>query len=242
MFRNSFLRDLSAEYCSKMCKSCREFLEHLQERKAQYAQQCQEVLQQVEDHMNNILAVIDEVETNYRILGRYYHATNIAARNQCSSEHLQHLKEAFHISTLEEYNAYFEKWHRALKMTREVRSEIRLNGTPETLAHRTKRVRELIEKCTAEIPYVTELEVLKEAVDYLLGRNSQYCGRTGNLPWTNTPQVESRTRQAPKCDEWELFRAWCWSLPETQRAVQTGRSVDDIANEMLYKCVEKTNT
>jgi hypothetical protein len=37
-----------------------------------------------------------------------------------------------------------------------------------------------------------------------------------------------------KGEEWQKFRAWVWSLPETQRSVEVGRSVDVIALDMLF--------
>lgn len=34
--------------------------------------------------------------------------------------------------------------------------------------------------------------------------------------------------------EWKKYRAWVWSLPETHRSVEAGRTLDEVALVLLY--------
>jgi hypothetical protein len=35
--------------------------------------------------------------------------------------------------------------------------------------------------------------------------------------------------------EWQTYRAWVWSLPETQRATEAGRTLNEVCLNLLYR-------
>jgi hypothetical protein len=57
------------------------------------------------------------------------------------------------------------------------------------------------------------------------------------IAWHDRMGMGPSTNPMPRImgEEWDKYRAWVQSLPETQRAVGLGRGVVAIALEMLYR-------
>ncbi|KAF2251907.1 hypothetical protein BU26DRAFT_502478 [Trematosphaeria pertusa] len=200
----------------------------------------QTILLQADARIDRYFARIDADENSYRTMGERYHITESAARDpaRCPADKLKRMKEAFELSRVEEYNAFFAPWQQLIELLHEARRHTKLSGTAEELLQRIRVGAELLDNVAdRRATLVDKLSTLQEDVIALVHVNNIVLRRGVNARWAQSFSDPDDMFHMPnrKGEEWQMFRAWIWSLPETQRAVQAGRSVDEIAAETLYK-------
>ncbi|KAF1915894.1 hypothetical protein BDU57DRAFT_573309 [Ampelomyces quisqualis] len=207
-------------------------------------QTCRMVLKNFSNAIEETLRVANTVEDDYREAGVLYHSTQMSARESpdVSEERLVALKNLFDISSIDEYHAVFSKLEDIMNTVFDMRDKhLRYSGTAEELQHRVfKDLQPAILALDVEFQAFLKsfYEVLVDArvlnnissMQYEIDENGRPC--SWNRPYT----VGAEYGIAPQNEgeEWEKFRAWVSSLPETQRAVEIGRAVDAVALELLY--------
>jgi hypothetical protein len=191
-------------------------------------------------HISNCLAVEDQ----YREAGISYHTSQLSARqpNAFSQHALTKLARIFDISSVSEYNALFAGLHECIVQFTDIRVRYaRTHGTAEHLYHRIfkelePRYNEAFEKFDA---FFDELEDCFSAVERLLevsraihetevnGVRCAWHDASGSDPLNNS--IPARLGE-----EWAKYRAWISTLPETQRMVQQGRTLYQVAFGALW--------
>ncbi|KAF2823155.1 hypothetical protein CC86DRAFT_396597 [Ophiobolus disseminans] len=170
---------------------------------------------------------------SYRKAGIFYHTSQAAARTPANfpQERLTLLARVFEISNASEYAALFNKLHNVIEKFTDLRStHARPYGTAEELNHRLGRgtldiSSEFDEWSEGACGLFDVSRALYETDDN--GTRCAWYGLSGPDPIDHPILYR-------KGEEWEKFWAWVWSLPETQRSVQVGRTVDEVAFGMLF--------
>lgn len=182
------------------------------------------------------------LEDMYRTAGIHYHSSQISSRRppEIAQKHLDRLQQLFETSRVEEYNVIFKELDEIVHAAAELKSR-----------HCPDRVtsKQLVHHVFCALkPGVAALQArfdafFQELDDYLarayilfdVSRMNYESDAQGHrIAWQDISGPESYPVPARKGEEWAKYRAWVWSLPETQRAVQIGRTVDDVALELLY--------
>ncbi|KAL1604946.1 hypothetical protein SLS60_004487 [Paraconiothyrium brasiliense] len=183
-----------------------------------------------EGFVRKILGLVDDNEDLYRIEGTLYHTTNLQARStSVISAHAQQRLRA----TFSDFHVWNEPLLKIRELATKVLWECRPNGTLEALLER--------EKITADL-WVQ----LRQSIDALDDDSEglyQMVNASINLPrWYlyDDKADEERGFRLPtvKGPEWEKFREWVYTLPETHKSMfnkHNPRSLDVLASEMLYK-------
>jgi hypothetical protein len=222
-------------------------------------QQCPQIRNEADalEHVKNVLKTCETsiekylrhylvLEDQYRRAGMYYHCTQIQARQPSgdSDEFMDSLRELFEITTVEEYNAMFEPLKKMVTEFTDMRHKyIRYSGTAEELMHRTSQEFRPVYRALVDDQYVTlckKFHVVFDAAESLfdVSRTLYETDEHGlRIAWQDCMGLEPLTNPMPRIlgEEWDKYRAWVGSLPETQRAVGLGRRVDTIALELLYR-------
>lgn len=206
----------------------------------QVMQHIQKEFEANEDLNQGLFDICIEAENLYRSVGIQYHCTQQAARHSThfSEQSLNMLKQAFETSRVEEYNAIFARWSEFHNdLTDLARIRFKNGSTVSEMWHRlkaeyepalvylfteTKEAYKELENLEDEVKALTNVSLHHNDVDQY-GHRFRWCDLDPNF------NIPYRMGQ-----EWQTYRTWVWSLPETQRAVGTSRRVDDIALEMLY--------
>jgi hypothetical protein len=201
-------------------------------------------LQEFEAAFDRTLYLANQIEDKYRRAGLSYHFTQIEARQPSNfpQGNLDMLKEIFEITRAEEYLAIFAKLHDTVKALSDLRSShLRYSGTPEVLIHRIYGILEPgLDALDGELQvYWAELSDRLKDADTLFDisramHESENQGRRCAWQDASGPDPDYRPVPSRKGDEWKKYHAWVWSLPETQRSVAAGRTVDEVALELLY--------
>jgi hypothetical protein len=205
---------------------------------------CHEDLKEFEAAFGRTLHLANQIEDEYRQAGMNYHSTQIEARRSSSFPryYLHKLKETFEIIRVEEYLVIFARLHNIFKALCDLRSmHLRYSGTPEQLIHRVYGILEPgFDNLNDQLHvYRAELSGRLKDADILFDMSREVYesdGQGRRCAWQDASGADVNHRPVPRRmgEEWEKYRAWVWSLPETQRGVVAGRTVDDIALELLY--------
>jgi hypothetical protein len=182
------------------------------------------------------------LEDMYRIAGIHYHSSQLSSRRppEIAQKHLDHLQRLFETSRVEEYNAIFKELDEIVHAAAELSSRHCPDRvTSKQLVHHVFCVLK-----PSVAPLQARFEAFFDELDEYLARayilfdisrmNYESDAEGGRVAWQDISGPDSDPVPARKGEEWAKYRAWIWSLPETQRAVQIGRTVDDVALEMLY--------
>ncbi|KAF2134750.1 hypothetical protein P153DRAFT_380561 [Dothidotthia symphoricarpi CBS 119687] len=189
--------------------------------------------------INAIYNLCDRAEDQYRSIGISYHSTQQGARHpdHFPAERLNRLKQAFEISSIEEYDAVFAHWKKIVDdLTHISRTHFRRSGTAEELWHRLNielepafdktyqdyiRAQDGLQDLNKDVNELLNVSIRFNYTDNM-GLRYMWCDPTGT---DHTPRRQGQ--------EWATYCAWISSLPETQRSVGS-RTVDEIALELLY--------
>ena len=189
------------------------------------------------------LVIANELEEGYRKSGIYYHTSQAAARMPANfpQDRLTQLAGVFETSTTVEYAAIFAKLHNVIASLTNLRSAARSHGTVEELSHRVFHelapAWEVLE--TELLAIGTEFDDYADSAHTLFDISRAYHETDHNgvrCAWYDPCAAEIFDGPIPYCkgEEWDKFRQWVWSLPETQRSVEAGRTVDEVALSMLW--------
>jgi hypothetical protein len=182
------------------------------------------------------------LEDMYPIAGIHYHSSQLSSRRppEIAQKHLDHLQRLFETSRVEQYNAIFKELDEIVHAAAELSSRHCPDRvTSKQLVHHVFCVLK-----PSVAPLQARFEAFFDELDEYLARayilfdisrmNYESDAEGGRVAWQDISGPDSDPVPARKGEEWAKYRAWIWSLPETQRAVQIGRTVDDVALEMLY--------
>jgi len=182
------------------------------------------------------------LEDMYRTAGIHYHSSQLSSRRppEIAQKHLDRLQQLFETSRVEEYKAIFKELDEIVR----VAADLSTRHCPDRVTSK-----QLIHHVFCALkPGVAALQArfdffFAELDDYLVRAyilfdvsrmNYESDAQGRRIAWQDISGLESHPVPARKGEEWAKYRAWVWSLPETQRAVQIGRTVDDVALELLY--------
>jgi hypothetical protein len=221
----------------------------------------QKTIRDAGDFVDEGYRTIDAYEDQYRTLGVAYHTTQLIARRSdlLGSDTIGLLQKAFEISTKDEYNVFHAPIIDFRRILNKARDEIRPNGRPGELMRRAEMVQDLEDLMVLHLRKFGFLK-LCNVRDALVQTNAvelRVIHNSNVEPWAKAGVYEpvyiedlghERMFKNAKGDiidlkhsymfrngeEWRLYRAWIGCLPETTRAVQAGRSLDEIAVDMFY--------
>ncbi|KAF2868128.1 hypothetical protein BDV95DRAFT_610099 [Massariosphaeria phaeospora] len=196
-------------------------------------------LQKWETRIEWVYQDMDMTETNYRQTGLFYHSTSLQTRTftpgVLPAPVMQQLKSAFEISSFEEYKAVFAPIYRVTAMLNEARLNLRQSYQIKLLADRCNKVSHLV--CEARELWAASRDqyiALKTHVNELMEEEKRRRSRSNVLAWFIPLVKDGMVMPTRTGGEWDIYRKWIWALPETQRSVQAGRSLDTIAVHELY--------
>lgn len=228
-----------------MCHLCPEIpVGQAQEVNRQLHQSLDEAQAEINRHISNL----DEMEDYYRTLGIMYHTTQMRTRQPqyYPSERLDHLKDIFVTSRVEEYETIFARKICITNKLAGMASDVLRCYRGRSLEERYHRFHVEIAPSLDQIE--DEYEDLKDDFEVLEVYTSGLCtvngelDRTGNTGYTTAWRCVGPYESWSQCfvpigmqEEWNTFRAWVWSLPETQRAVGAGfRTLDGVALDLAF--------
>jgi hypothetical protein len=201
----------------------------------------------LERALNEYLRHQLDLEDQYREAGIHYHCTDSIAREDAavSEHHQKRFQDLFEITHVEEYNMIFEPLFNIVAALNDLRDKyVRYHGTAEELFHRVN-----IESVPAYeslildqlVPFCEELNDVFRAVTelYDLSRTFYETDRAGHRhTWHDSTRIDQVLQPRIMREECEKYHAWVGSLPETRRALQGGRPVDEAALDLLYSVPE----
>ncbi|KAF2681465.1 hypothetical protein K458DRAFT_391851 [Lentithecium fluviatile CBS 122367] len=94
------------------------------------------ILKSADEFVDRCYKDIDDFEKRYRKLGVTYHSTQLGARNPRlfdTTETITAFKNAFEITTVEQYHAFFAPVAKFLNLFNEIRNEIWQTDLPEEI-------------------------------------------------------------------------------------------------------------
>jgi hypothetical protein len=202
----------------------------------------------LEGSINEYLSHHLDLEDQYRKAGLHYHCTQASARQPTvfSEAHLLRFEWLFETADVEEYNVLFEPLSAIMAELTNLRDKyVHYHGTAEELFHRvyidlTPKYESLI--LDRLVPFCEELKETFEAASefYDLSRTCHETDSTGRrIAWHDSVSDSTGTL-GPRTlgEEWDIYHAWVGSLPETERAYQTGRDMSEAALNLLYNVPE----
>ncbi|KAJ4290254.1 hypothetical protein N0V90_010469 [Kalmusia sp. IMI 367209] len=212
-----------------------------EEEHAEIARSYGKMIEQFEQAIQGSHKSLDQFEDDYRRQGLRYHKTRMAAR--CSprldAATLRNLKTVF-----TDFNTWIKPILEARELLKKALEECRPNGSPEALLERATNIEQIMlefdKHYSPDQP--TSLgedhaQLLRD-VDLLDTENTRMSeeGEIGANWWW--PLSLFATFQ-PQGTEWQMFRQWVYTFPETKRCVQdNGMPFDRLASDMLYKYPE----
>jgi hypothetical protein len=202
-----------------------------------------------EEAIDRTLAMANDIEDEYREASMNYHTSQQQARLRLTADEQVQVQTIFETSSVEQYHTNFAKLTTILKALLDLRNKhIRYSGTAEEIVH---RVFEELDPAYVELNAQVQAFQL-ELVDQfahacriaLISRGSYEWDEQGHrCAWHDASGPNPINNPVPfrMGSEWATYRAWVWSLPETQRAIEAGRSLDQVALNLLYKEAEGLN-
>jgi hypothetical protein len=212
-------------------------------------------------HIEKLQGIADDIEDRYRQSGITYHRTRYEARRVSDYEPellpcRARCEEAFELTYVQEYKILFAPLHSVIQRLSDLRSQAQHIPSIATAAELMHRIHcEFLPKMGDLIGEFEEIskqfDQLHEDSNILLSYSK--CGFSTGEPdnrgvWYDAvPTGPYRTSEnvwqdrALLCDgiEYQLFRDWLQSLPETARAIRTGTTLDHIALCMLREGVDQ---
>lgn len=197
--------------------------------------------------MVSLIRWTNKPEDSYRESGVMYHGTRMRERNPSvfpssvllPSSIIANLMSHFNLVSRSDYDRIFKPFHDTMAAIVDLRSRhIRFSGTIEELAHRFH--------VDLEPQYVKLRDqaqefchLMEEVFADVMELRDQ--ARIPDLnPWhrPTRPSTILDPEPSEKGQEWELMRKWVSALPETQRAIDAGRTLDEVICDHLYKYPE----
>ncbi|KAH7409816.1 hypothetical protein DE146DRAFT_774917, partial [Phaeosphaeria sp. MPI-PUGE-AT-0046c] len=185
-----------------------------------------------------------EYGDNYRNAGRAYHWTRMAARQPgvFPTIPIDDLKSHFTLSHTSEYDNIFKPFHDDMAALVDLRAtHLRYFGTVEELAHRlhvhlNPRLRELGFKAKS---FRSAMARRRANAHDFASRSAQLFDHEPNgvqWSWHHPAGGRGTFQYVPleQKEEWELFLEWISVLPETQPAIDAGRTLKEVACDTLY--------
>jgi hypothetical protein len=207
--------------------------------------------------IEKLQGVADDIEDRYRQSGLTYHRTQHEARRESDYEpellpRRARCEEAFQFTCVEEYGNLFEPLHSVVQRLSDLRSQAQ--HLP-SIATATELMHQIYYEFLPKMgDLIAEFEEISKQFDQLhedsnILLNYSKCGYSideldHRVVWHDAvPTVPYRTSenvwrdQALRCEgfEYQLFRDWLQSLPETARAIRAGTSLDNIALGILWE-------
>jgi hypothetical protein len=206
--------------------------------------------QEAISRLNTLSAAIDEASSSvnktediYRDSAIVYHCSQLAARQPANfpQTQLDQLKELFELSSVEEYDAHFGTLHGIVRSLAELRAtHVRYSGSTEDLCKRVRELEAAFNILSIQLRGFTVAMDIRIDIVNALDDCSRALYETDSqgarCAWQNASGPDPVLRPEPyrKGEEWMLFRAWVGALPETQLAMQAGRTLDEAALDLLY--------
>ncbi|KAH7091459.1 hypothetical protein FB567DRAFT_617063 [Paraphoma chrysanthemicola] len=196
----------------------------------------------IEGYVEKVLEVGIEEDT-YRNIGLLYHCTQLPARQSGNfpQTQLDQIKAWFEISNDLEYEVLFGKIHTAMIYLTDLRStHLRYSGTTEELVQRARVLDASVTLISQQIAdFHTVLKDRAATVNALfdISRALYETDEQGvRCAWQDASGVDPVMRPVPfrQEQEWALFLAWVGALPETGKAVEMGRTVEEVALGLLF--------
>jgi hypothetical protein len=209
---------------------------------------CRQNFDDLEARFNGLFKLASKYEDDYRNIGLRYHSTQLAARrtSDLSQDALAKLRNLYETSRVEEYNAIFGELHDIVQSAANLRDTYlhRYHGPAADVYHRgmyivfpgLKDLRSRLQAFGNETrDRVSDVRTLSD-----ISRATYETDAQGRLQaWSLPAESGNSPRPRSMGEEWRTFRAWVWSLPETQCSVQLGRTVDEVALGLLYQSEEE---
>jgi hypothetical protein len=206
-------------------------------------QKCHETLYKLVVGFERTLKLANSMEDRYRAAGLHYHSTQLAARHDSGMHppYLVDLKQLFELTRAEDYKAIFTPLNTLISALEDLKStHLRFNGTVEVLYHRVFQVlKPRFDDLDGKLqPLCKELDdcferahVLYDISRLLLESDEQ--GR--RIAWQDfcISGTEHAVWPLRMGEEYETFVKWVESLPETEKMVKLGRTVEEVAFEMM---------
>jgi hypothetical protein len=209
---------------------------------------CRKAFDDLEAQFDALFKLCAGYEDDYRDVGLHYHSSQLAARRtpHLPQDALNKLKQFFETSRVEAYNVIFGELHDIIQTAANLRDTHlhRYHGSTTDIYHRAFRVvlPGLLELANRLEAFATEIrDRVRDARVLSIISKARYetDARGRRHGWSLPIGHDGSPTPRNKGEEWRTYRAWVWSLPETQRSVELGRMLDEIALNMLYLSVEE---
>jgi hypothetical protein len=202
---------------------------------------CHATLAQLIDGFECNLKLANTMEDRYRAAGLHYHSTQLAARRDSNihPSHLANLKQLFELTHVEDYDSIFAPLNTLISAMEDLKStHLRLNGTVEELYHRVFQVlKPRFDGLAAKLQVLREtLDAISELAHVLhnISRLLYEPDEQGQfIAWHDFHLSDAGPRPLRIGEEWEAFLKWVKSLPETEKMLALGRTVEEVAFEMM---------
>jgi hypothetical protein len=203
-------------------------------------------LKMIDAEIDEYLDYFLTIENEYREACMHYHCTQLQARQPSANypqDRLTSLRELFEITEVKKYDVIFAPLKDIMSALIGLRYKyIRYSGTAEELTHRVYHeiepaYRALMEEFAIfSKEFYTKTNAAQTLFD--LSRAMYETDETGRrCAWQDCDGIDPMRCPMPRImgEEWERYCNWVGSLPETQRAVEIGRGVSEVANDLLYR-------
>lgn len=206
---------------------------------ARYISQSKAIMEAAKPMIEHFYNSFMKWEDHYRDLAAVYHFTNITARNRAdlTTDALKQLREAFELKGKEDYYKFLIPWMENKKLVDVCRNHTQHpESDPWHLRLQSAEVFDFMTKVKQNLGALNaQVNELQTSLLEVTKTNTILLGSLAEDSWKE-PNPDSKP-PAPRymCPEWELFRDWLKSLPETQKSLSCGRSLGDIASKVLYQ-------
>lgn len=216
------------------------------EQRQQLSETLQDSIKHLERWTQVMLKVIDKVDDVYRLQGTIYHTTSMHARTSpgIRPDVLRRLEAAF-----TDYNVWFQPWKQMQELLLKLLHECRSYSTVEALIEHQRTALELQEQIhqayngTDEVSGVRNITLELDTQTgelVVINRRLTDSGIVTRWYLYDAERDQERSYHLPGVvgPEWEAFRQWVYTLPETRKAMGANANpgaLDRLASEMLYK-------
>lgn len=202
-----------------------------------------------EEVAQNWFRELDKTEDRYRLFGMLYHTSSVQVRTSASlSPDIQDRLQGMYT----DYSVWRESWIEGQEILLQMLRETSPNGAVETLLARKEALDSLRRRFLRfQVDSANmELQGWKQNVDQqttndlealdLENANLIDSGIVGRWYIHDAVADQARGYHLPAVigPEWEAYRQWVSTLPETRKSmsdIENPRSLDEIASSLLYK-------